>query len=126
MRIDRILHVQPHATLFYVVDKVQISPVIDTVALNRAVIRFLGFGTKVCPTEDAKALYEEFDLETAAALEVEVRRLLDELDGLKPDWKRRSLVSAGTWAKQQMKNMHPEFDRRTLDALEWVVTWWWR
>jgi hypothetical protein len=80
----------------------------------------------VCPTQDAKALVEEFDRETAAALEVEVRRLLDELGGLKPDWKKFSLVAAAAWAKEQMRNRHPELDRHTLDALEWVFTWWWR
>jgi hypothetical protein len=91
-----------------------------------AVVKFLGYGISILPDEDPKRLIEDFGLEVAGELELEVNQLLKELNLLKPDWNKQSLVEAGAWAKVEMQRNHPELDQKSLDALEWVFTWWWR
>lgn len=95
-------------------------------ALSLAVIRFLGYGKAAHPEEDSTRLMDEFGVVAGSKLEPEVRQLLDELNGLKPDWSAHSLVTAGAWAKEEMRRSHPELNHEALDALEWAFTWWWR
>lgn len=94
--------------------------------ISLAVVRFLGYGRTTHPDEDSMRLVDEFGAETASKLEPDVRRLLDDLNNLKPDWSAHSLVTAGAWAKEKMRRGHPELDQEALDALEWAFTWWWR
>lgn len=95
-------------------------------ATSAAVVCFLGYGRTTHPDEDSTRLVDEFGAETASKLELDVRRLLDELNNLKPDWTAHSLVTAGAWAKEEMHRGHPELDQAALEALEWAFTWWWR
>lgn len=94
--------------------------------LNLAVARFLGYGATIHPDESSRRLIDEFGADIAAQLEPEVKRLLNELNQLQPDWSKHSLVTAGAWAKKEMHHRHPELDSEALDALEWAFTWWWR
>jgi len=98
----------------------------DPSMLSLAVIRFLGYGMATHPDEDSARLVDEFGTETASKLEPDVRQLLDELNNLKPDWSAHTLVTAGAWAKEEMRRSHPELNKGALDALEWAFTWWWR
>ena len=94
--------------------------------LSLAVVRFLGYGMATHPDEDPARLVGEFGAQMASTLEPDVRQLLDELNKLKPDWSAHSLVTAGAWAKEEIRRRHPELSQDALDALEWAFTWWWR
>jgi hypothetical protein len=98
----------------------------DANKLSLAVIRFLGYGIATHPDENSACLVDEFGAETASKLEAGIRLLLGELNNLKPDWSIHSLVSAGAWAKEEMRRRHPELNQGALDALEWAFTWSWR
>jgi hypothetical protein len=98
----------------------------DSNMLSLAVTRFLGYGMAAYPDENPARLIEEFGAQAASKLESDVRLLLDELNNLKPDWSMHSLVTAGAWAKDNMRCSHPELNQEALDALEWAFTWWWR
>lgn len=98
----------------------------DPNMLSLAVIRFLGYGMATHPDENSTRLVDEFGAETASKLEPDVRQLFDELNSLKPDWSAHTLVTAGAWAKEEMRRSHPELNQGALDALEWAFTWWWR
>jgi hypothetical protein len=94
--------------------------------LSLAVTRFLGYGMATHPDENPAHLVDEFGVEKALKLESDVRVILNELNNLKPDWSVHSLVTAGRWAKEEIRNSHPQLNQGALDALEWAFTWWWR
>ncbi len=98
----------------------------DSNLLSAAVTRFLGYGLSTFPDEDPARLVEAFGTKTATQLESDVTMLLEEFGQLKPDWSTHSLVTAGAWAKDNMRRSHPELSQEALDALEWAFTWWWR
>lgn len=100
---------------------------IERSLLNSAIIEFVGYGSTVHPVEDPARLAKAFGAEKASELELEVKKLLEDLNDLKPDWSTHSsLVSAGEWAKEKMRHEHPELGEAALNALEWTFTWWWR
>ena len=89
---------------------------IDSNMISLAVTRFLGYGMATYPDENPARLIEAFGPQAASKLESDVRLLLEELNNLKPDWSEHSLLTAGAWAKEEMRRNHPELNQGALDA----------
>jgi hypothetical protein len=98
---------------------------IDNDMLNRAVRRYIGYGVNSFPNEDPARLIAEFGPELGSRLDTQVKSLLEELDRIKPVIDSSPLLSAKN-AVAELKLNHPELDPNTIDALEWIYSWWWK
>ena len=94
--------------------------------INEAVPLYLGYELDPFPKEDASRLVSKFGVERGNELESQVKMLLNELIKLKPDWNAHTLVTASRWAVAELRQVHPELDNRSIAALEWVYSWWWK
>jgi len=98
---------------------------IDNKIFNRAVRRYIGYGIDSFPNEDAARLIAEFGPELGSQLDIKVKSLLEELGRFKPVIDSSPLLSAKN-AAAELKSNHPELDPNTIDALEWIYSWWWK
>lgn len=94
--------------------------------INTAISLYIGYGVTSFPKEDSSRLIAEFGSDTALQLEALVKSILNELNQLKPDWKKQSLISATQWASAELTRKHPELDKNSIAALEWIYSWWWK
>jgi hypothetical protein len=96
------------------------------VAINTALPIYIGYGELSFPQEDGKRLIAVFGPGEARALEPQIRTLLTELDGIKPDWNVHTLESGSEWAVSKLRQSHPEIDDHAAAALKWIFSWWWK
>lgn len=99
---------------------------IEPNTLSRAIVIFLGHGVTSYPDHKHVRITDEFGAELASQLEPKVRRILNDLNNLKPDWSIHSFDSACIWAREEMHRSHPELDQLALNALEWTFSWGWK
>lgn len=94
--------------------------------INSAVVLFTGFGARSFPHEDADVVREGLPTENAENALKDVEALMAELGSYKPNWDNHTLVSASEWAADQMQSAHPELDAKSIGALKWIFSFWWK
>lgn len=96
--------------------------------LSQAIATYLGYGFLSYPEEGSQSIARLLkndggSLDDRLPL---IEEMLKQLRSLRPDWTKHTLVSAGQWAKEEMRIKYPMLDDDALGALEWAFTWWWK
>lgn len=94
--------------------------------ISRALVAYLGFKTHSFPQHSDTAVAALFPRQDAEALAMAVRRVLEDLRELQPDWDEQDLLQATQWARDSMHQKHPELNDVALDALAWSFSYGWK
>lgn len=95
-------------------------------ALNRAIVLYIGRGMSPYPKEDESRVVDHFGASQGSTLAAQVRKILEELQRMQPNWDQHDLVGASKWAVSQLKLKHEGLDDAAVAALEWIYSWWWK
>lgn len=93
---------------------------------NRAIELYVGWKVSPLPKEEDARVLDHFGQAGGAELLQRVHALIQELQGLQPNWEEYDLVGASKWAVGQLATSHPELSDEGKVALEWIYSWWWK
>lgn len=94
--------------------------------LDEAILLYVGWNSSSYPTEDEAPILKRFGPIRGRRIRKNLRLLIAELDGIKPNWEGSDLVGVSKFAAAQIASRHSELGAESLAALEWLYAWWWR
>src|SRR4051794_41111903 len=94
--------------------------------LSQAISLFLGWKSTSFSQEDEARVIAKFGPARGKELVAEAGSILGELNLIKYDWQKHTLVEGAKAAVEQLKVRHPDLDDEATSALEWAYAWWWK
>lgn len=91
--------------------------------LSIALEAYLGYRAHPFPGNHWDAVVAALGLVRAQEVEVPMLSVLAELDAIKPDWRRHSLIQASEAAARDIRARYADVDERAGKALFWAYSY---
>jgi hypothetical protein len=93
--------------------------------ISAAILTYEGVGRSPFPLSDSQGVIAQFGAKSTVLLE-EIAAIGREMDDLRPDWSKETLIGATKRMGATIKGLHPELDDAAVKALEWGYSYGWK